>query len=114
MRLPNTRERGLRVKNVNLSAINIICNRLVDKKNHVCNFICLIVKQFIYKQRCLNKEVNFGALKGYIQQIERIEKYIATKNERLYIHNRKWGISVGEGSPPLEIGQYVLQYVNVM
>ena len=65
-------------------------NHLIDKKNHVVNFLCLIVKQYIYRQRCLDKKLSWFECKGIISQVENIEKYIAIKNGKLNIHNRKW------------------------
>ena len=71
---------------------NIILNRVVKKKNHVANFLCLIVKYYIYSQRCQRKSLHFPILKGLMISIENIEKYIALKNDRLSKHYRKWSV----------------------
>ena len=63
--------------------IGIITNRIVPKKDHVANFVCLITKQYIYKQRCLEQELNFECLKAQIRRVESIEKYIAIKNNKV-------------------------------
>ena len=69
----------------------IIFNEIVkNRKDHVVNFICLITKQFIYRQKCLKKEIHFPILKAYIHQIESVEKYSAIKNQKLSIHQKKW------------------------
>ena len=68
---------------------SIIFNRVIDKF-HVANFMCLIVKQYIYRQRCLRESIHFNALKLYINRIEGIEKYIAVKNDKVKKHNQKW------------------------
>ena len=36
---------------IEIDTKKIILNRIYDKKYHVANFICLVTKQFIYKQR---------------------------------------------------------------
>ena len=74
---------------VELTPTTIIFNQVVSER-HVVNFICLVTKQFIYRQRCLKQDLHFPILKGYLGQIENIEKYIATKNSNLTKHNRKW------------------------
>ena len=86
-----------------LNATTVIMNRIVKKAGHVVNFICLITKQYIYRQRCLKEEINFQGLKSTVRKIESIEKYIATKNQKLDKHNRKWGSS--ETWSQLENGQ---------
>ena len=81
-------------QNINLSLNSVILNTLVNKKCHAINLICLLTKQFIYRQKCQKKELNFQNLKSNIRSIQNIEKYIAVKNYKLAIHNRKWGLDV--------------------
>ena len=52
--------------------------------------MCLITKQYIYRQRCFGKELNFRELKGVIRNVENIEKYIAEKNDKVKTHEKKW------------------------
>ena len=44
---------------LSLDPISIILNEIHPHTWHVVNFICLIVKQFIYRQRCLKKLYTF-------------------------------------------------------
>ena len=76
---------------LNMNNTNIILNEIYPKKNHVVNFLCLITKQYIYRQKCLGKALSFPGLKSIYRNTECIEKYIAVKNQRLAVHNRKWG-----------------------
>ena len=77
-------------KNLNMCTRNIILNEIYPKKGHVINFICLITKQFIYRQKCMGLQLNIITLKSLISRIENIEKYIAIKNGRQAYHNKKW------------------------
>ena len=70
---------------------NILFNEIVQPKRHVANFLCLVTKQYIYAQKCLKLELNFGGLVFRFKQIENVEKYVAIKNEKLSIHQKKWG-----------------------
>ena len=94
-----------------LNPTSVVLNDLVPQKYHVINFICLVTKQFIYKQKCLKLTLNFPIWKAYVQQIESIEKYIAVKNGKLAIHQRKWGVlSQNSGN----MRDYIQEYVQSM
>ena len=93
---------------------NIITNRIVRQKNSVINFICLITKQFIYRQRCLSQTIHFPVLQGYLNSIENMEKYIAIKNGKLNFHERKWngGLAPQRQHQENNIEEYVQQYLE--
>ena len=73
-----------------LSDTNIILNKLTSPKNHVVNFICLVVKQYIYRQKCLKENLNIQNVKMLLQKIQNMERYIAIKNGHLQKHLKKW------------------------
>ncbi len=54
------------------------------------NTICLITLQYIYGSRCLKKLPSFAQLKCTILDEQRVEKYIAIKNNKLRKHFGKW------------------------
>ena len=73
-----------------ISTEAIIANRITGKVNHIVNFMCLLLKQYIYSQKCLGKQLHFPIFKAKLREVECIEKYIAAKNNRLNVHNAKW------------------------
>ena len=73
---------------VNLTPKNIIFNTV--SKKPIVRFLCLIVKQYLYRQRCASKPINFTELKAHVRYLENIEKYVAIKNNRLSKHLQKW------------------------
>ena len=75
---------------VNISWKNVVCNK-VSSRNHVANFLCLICKQVIYKHKCLKMPIHFRAVVNTISGIRNLEKYFATKNQKLSQHHVKWG-----------------------
>ena len=75
---------------INLTDQAIIFNTIVDKVNHIANFICLVMKHFIYKKRCLMQKLDFVSFLASIKNIEYVEKYIAVKNDNLQKHYKKW------------------------
>ena len=103
MRFSISRER------LNCSMVNILTNQIYQPVNSVVNFICLITKQFIYSQRCLKGPIDFPVLKQRILHVECVEKYIAIKNGKLNVHNKKWGTSSHLDNSSLN--QYVTQYL---
>ena len=72
-----------------LSTKNIIFNKISQKKADVVNLLCLLTKQYIYKQRCLGKKLSWGKLRKLFLHIENVEKYIAISNGRLNYHTKK-------------------------
>ena len=90
-----------------LSPAKMLMNQLVPKRNHVANFLCLVTKQYIYRQRCLSKDINFVGLKSIIIHVENMEKYIALKNNRFYVHLSKWRPQADDN-----IEEYVTQYLS--
>ena len=90
---------------------NIVLNTVVEKRNSVANFICLITKQYIYAQKCLGNTLSFECWKNKVHQVENIEKYIAIKNKKSYIHEKKWHKKNMGESQTLDyfIERYVMQ-----
>ena len=70
---------------------NVMMNSLIEDKKNVKNFICLLTKQYIYRQRCFKKEPNYNELKTMIYQMRNTEKFIAIKNDKIKKHYLKWG-----------------------
>ena len=97
---------------LSLSTKNVIFNRVHNSKKNIGNFLCLLTKQYIYKQRCLNKCLNFNELKNYVIRIENIEKYIAIKNCNQTAHTLKW--QKVDACPNASINDYVNEYVENM
>ena len=102
---------GISSNNLEINVESILINRLHQKGAHVVNFICLMVKQFIYSQRCLGNSISFAALKTKILQMENVEKYIATKNQRTVVHQKKWMMNYTDGQIE-DIQNFVLEYCN--
>ena len=94
-----------------INPIAVITNKIV-KRGHVGNFIALITKQFIYRQKCLDEPLSIDSLKGSICKIEAIEKYIAIKNGKLSTHLRKWGKQNQEGNQQENINNFIQQYLE--
>ena len=80
---------------------SMIMNRIVADSGagHVANLVCLMTKQYLYACWCVKKCVSWEELRSKIISVERIEKFIALKNNRLGVHVRKWGVGLdGENS----------------
>ena len=102
---------------VTLSIEKVITNQIVDEPTHLYNFICLLAKQYIYAQRCLNRELKIESFIQKVLYVQRIEKYIAASNNQMFKHNKKWKDRIEmlsqnsiRGNEPLS--DYVLRYVD--
>ena len=69
---------------------SILSNQLHDNPIHVNNFICLVVKQYIYQRRCLDKSLNVQECISVINSARSYEKFYAIRNGKLHKHNKKW------------------------
>ena len=47
---------------------------------------------YLYAYQCLESKPNFQELVTKILYYKNVEKYIATKNSKLQLHNNKWAI----------------------
>ena len=77
--------------NIKLTSRDKLWGCILSKKRQVVNFILLAVRQYIYRQRCLRKDLSFTSLKSEILTLKNIEKYIAIKNNKEKQYTRKWG-----------------------
>ena len=96
---------------------SVLNNRVVKTVHHVVNFICLFAKQHIYAQRCLKKQLSIAHFKRSLLQVENMEKYIAMKNGKIELHDKKWsckGIAGQVESRGLALNDYVIEYINTM
>ena len=75
---------------VKIDQENVIMNTVHDNPRNVANFICLLVKHYIYSQRCLGNPICTYEIMAKIKMTQNIEKYIAKRNNKLKIHEIKW------------------------
>ena len=99
---------------INFSIDTVLCNKLIDNLAHLFNFLCLLLKQYIYKQRCLGKPLAFISYKTLVNSIRNIEKFIAIKNGKVLKHNKKWFIQGQDIAPTSNIDDYVIEYLNML
>ena len=69
----------------------IVFNEIGDYSMSVLNLICIIAKQYLYKQRCLKEKTNREHFCRYVYHFKNIERYYAVKNGRLKYFEKKWG-----------------------
>ena len=75
---------------ITLSVDKVILNCIVEDARSVKNFICLMLKQYIYRQRCLQKAPTYQEFISITEKVRNVEKYIAIKNNKLSKHCMKW------------------------
>ena len=95
--------------NISLNKSSVIQNTVGPTKYHLSNLLCLVTKQFIYRQRCLKNTLHFPQLKSEINKVQNIEKYIAVKNNKLSIHQCKWHT---QSSVTQNVPEYIEQYIH--
>ena len=86
---------------------NIVFNRISSKVKSLNNFICLLLKNYIYVQRCKKQIPSVQAFLAFIRETEKIEKYNAIKNDMLIKHCNKWQIT-----EECTVNEYIEMYGN--
>ena len=47
------------ISNITIDEKNVFWNKIVPNRRSVGNFICLLTKQYIYRQKCMGRNLNF-------------------------------------------------------
>ena len=77
-----------------MNAKGILLNQFAKPPRNVDNFIGLVTKQFIYRKRCAQEQLNFVELRNQIYQNRNFEKYYAMKNNHMSVFQKKWNITL--------------------
>ena len=75
---------------LNMSSKNIILSAIHKKAGNIANLVCTVVKQYIYRQRCLKLEINKYELLSILRRIRNYEKFYALRNGKEKIFCLKW------------------------
>ena len=75
---------------VSIDYYKVICNEISDSDCAAVNFMCLICKQYIYRQRCLKEKPNAVSLRTEIRKYRNIEKYYAVKENSIRKYMHRW------------------------
>ena len=68
----------------------VIFNTVHENPLHLINYIILLVKQYIYVQKCLKKECNYNGLSNYVESARRCEYYNAKQSLKVRTFVKKW------------------------
>ena len=64
----------------------------IDTKKTLINTVILYAKQFIFRCKCLDKAVCFEHFKKELVYLEKVERVIAFRKDKLTFHETKWGL----------------------
>lgn len=93
----------------------ILLNTVHPKSSHIINFVVLITKQYIYRQRCANRVLYSQLLIKEIKNIMLIEQNIAKSKNKLKRHFEKWSPLFPELESELEVqDNYISNYIQNM
>ena len=96
------------------TAEKVMLNRIHPNPRHVVNFICLVTKQYLYRQKCYGKKPAIQEITAEILNQERVEKYIAVKNGRALKHFKKWHPTTQQEYQERELERYISEYIGQM
>ena len=69
-------------------------NLINEAPDHVFNFFCLVVKQWLYVNRCFSNPINLFEIEKQIEKFRIYELYYAKKVNKLHLHIRKWKTNI--------------------
>ena len=93
-------------------------NTVHSHPGHILNFVVLATKVKIYVFRCMKKDINASICLAYINECQRIEKYIAIKNGKMSQHIHKWQGTIVNPKRPhdknniFNCEEYAQQYIT--
>ena len=96
-------------KYVELTEEKIITNVFCKPRNHVVNFIGLLLKQYIYSKRCMKSDLKFEFFLQHLYKIKNIEKYIALKNANDKVYQKKWE-KTSIANEKVSIENFIMEY----
>ena len=98
------------ITDIEITQVKIITNQIA--KNRLACLRCLMVKQYIYRQKCQRNNLSIHGFVQEVNKIRGIEKYIAIKNERITVHEKKWCLSTVNVDS--STGNFITDYVSNM
>ena len=75
---------------VTRNILDFLFNTVVNPKYHIINFLCIYVKQFIYKNRCQNKRISVQKFMVELELHQKIEYEIAKQELKVHKHVKRW------------------------
>ena len=87
-----TTYKGLNINEYTICKQTVLCNNIHDKASNLANFLCLVVKNYLYACKCKGKPYNSFEIKARIDKFQEYEYYFARKNDKLSSHMKKWCI----------------------
>ena len=75
---------------VDLTYPAIVCNKIAADNTSVTNLLCLIAKQYLYAERCLNNKPCYRKYRSKVYEVKNTEKYYAIKEQSYAKYVNKW------------------------
>ena len=75
---------------------DILLNTVHPTRKHICNFLILLFKQYIYRTKCQNAKITESGLKKEIILTYNIELHNARLSNSVAKHFAKWKLFVNE------------------
>ena len=69
-----------------INAKDFIISYIYPNDYHIVNFVSLFAKQFIYRNKCMQKNVNLGKMESELYYLQTTELCTARRNRKLKNH----------------------------
>ena len=106
---------------LNFSPMNILFNIVHPHLNHIINLFVLIVKQCLYRNRCLNEKPNFKCIQKEFIHVRSMEFYYSKTKNKLKYFCKKWAPyttypvdSMADNIPFENVDDFIDNYVHLV
>ena len=89
---------------------NIVTNSISPTDHAGTNFVCLLLKQYIYRSRCCKEKMSLRLFKSMVFEAKNVEKYYAKQEGKLRHFYNKWERGQSNTINTPEFEQYELIY----
>ena len=101
--------------NIHFDVDIVLFNRIIYKPlGHVKNCICLLAKFYIYKQRCVKKQIKFNEFVAMLRMVQSCEKYFAISKNTLHKHERKWYPNKPQLQETHQELSFIVEYISTI
>ena len=95
---------------INFQEDTVLWSRLIDNPSNIKNFICLVIKHHIYRNRCMEKDLKFREVERIINELEQYERHYAVSKNILHKHDKK----LFRIATPSHRQNFIIEYIDQM
>ena len=78
------------IEDLNFDGPNILCDTVHSQANNIANLVTLVVKYYLFQQKCLGNKPTLSNVKAYLCEVYKVEEYNAREDGYFDKVHKKW------------------------